>query len=223
MGWQEWVRTVEIEPWLNAADPSTVDRQVDALLRAGCRLFHLDLVDGESLLPETLGAIIADSIGPLLRRYEGVLDVHLRVADPLRHLADLAAGGTSSVTLSYEGVDLSAAVAAVRAHGLQTGIAVGEGVEPADVAAYAGEVDLFVYLADSRVGARDVPPDTARRVHNLVRALPARTPVQVKGGVGHDNLRDLYDAGATIFVVGEPIYEREDLPRAYRRLVHALA
>ena len=49
------------------------------------------------------------------------------------------------------------------------------------------------------------------------------TPVQVDGGVGPENIRALMDAGATLFVAATAIFGREDLPRAYRRLVQALA
>jgi pentose-5-phosphate-3-epimerase len=48
-------------------------------------------------------------------------------------------------------------------------------------------------------------------------------PIQVGGGVSHENVRELYEAGARVLVVGTAIFEREDLPRAYRRLIQALA
>ena len=62
-----------------------------------------------------------------------------------------------------------------------------------------------------------------RNLRRLVRSLPLNTPIQVAGGVTHDNVRELFDAGATVLIVGTAIFEREDLPRAYRRLVQALA
>jgi pentose-5-phosphate-3-epimerase len=46
--------------------------------------------------------------------------------------------------------------------------------------------------------------------------------VQVDGGIDNDNIRAAYDAGATLIVAGSAIFAREDLPRAYRRLVQAL-
>jgi ribulose-phosphate 3-epimerase len=47
--------------------------------------------------------------------------------------------------------------------------------------------------------------------------------VQVDGGVGPTNIAELRDAGAELFVAATAIFGREDLPRAYRRLVQALA
>jgi pentose-5-phosphate-3-epimerase len=45
----------------------------------------------------------------------------------------------------------------------------------------------------------------------------------VDGGIDNDTVRPAYDAGATLLVSGSAIFQREDLPRAYRRLVQALA
>jgi ribulose-phosphate 3-epimerase len=53
--------------------------------------------------------------------------------------------------------------------------------------------------------------------------LPENVHVQVDGGIDNDNVRDAYDAGATLLVAASAIFGREDLPRAYRRLVQALA
>ncbi len=53
--------------------------------------------------------------------------------------------------------------------------------------------------------------------------MPQATHVQVDGGIGPENIRALRDAGATLFVAATAIFGREDLPRAYRRLVHDLA
>jgi ribulose-phosphate 3-epimerase len=56
------------------------------------------------------------------------------------------------------------------------------------------------------------------------RALfPESVEVQVDGGIDNDNVRSVYDAGATLIVAGSSIFHREDMQRAYRQLVHALA
>jgi pentose-5-phosphate-3-epimerase len=47
--------------------------------------------------------------------------------------------------------------------------------------------------------------------------------LQVGGGVTHDNALGLYKAGARLLVAHEAIFAREDFPRAYRRMVQALA
>jgi ribulose-phosphate 3-epimerase len=53
--------------------------------------------------------------------------------------------------------------------------------------------------------------------------LPETVHIQVDGGIDNENVRQVYDAGATLLVAGSAIFGREDLPRSYRRLVQALA
>ena len=62
----------------------------------------------------------------------------------------------------------------------------------------------------------------ARRAGCALRCR-SRCPIQVDGGVNDDNIKQLYDEGATLLVAASAIFGREDLPRAYRRLVQQLA
>jgi ribulose-phosphate 3-epimerase len=70
---------------------------------------------------------------------------------------------------------------------------------------------------------QDFMPDALERIRRLRAVLPPHVYVQVDGGIGNENVREVYDAGARLMVAGAAIFEREDLPRAYRRLVQALA
>jgi ribulose-phosphate 3-epimerase len=66
-------------------------------------------------------------------------------------------------------------------------------------------------------------PDAIDRIRELRELLPAHMHVQVDGGIGPDNIRQVFEAGANLFVAGSSIFGREDIVRAYRRLVSALA
>jgi ribulose-phosphate 3-epimerase len=66
-------------------------------------------------------------------------------------------------------------------------------------------------------------PDAIGRIEELRSLVPDDVHVQVDGGITHDNIRSVYDAGADLIVCGSAIFSREDLPRTYRRLIQALA
>ena len=66
----DWIRTVEVEPSLYAADFANLGAQIEALLRAGCRVFHFDVGDGHFVEPITMGPIVLQSISPLIHRHE---------------------------------------------------------------------------------------------------------------------------------------------------------
>src|SRR5436190_17571026 len=105
VSWRDWVRTVEIEPSLYAADFSRLGDQIETLLHAGARIFHFDIGDAHFVEPVTIGPIVLASIAPLIHRSGGVVDCHLMVDDPAHHFAALQAAGGDSVTFHIEAAD----------------------------------------------------------------------------------------------------------------------
>ena len=65
MGWNEWVRTAEIEPSLYAADFSRLGEQIETVMEAGVRIFHFDVGDGHFVEPITIGPIVMGIRGPI--------------------------------------------------------------------------------------------------------------------------------------------------------------
>jgi ribulose-phosphate 3-epimerase len=225
MAWREWIRTVEIEPSLYAADFAHLGEQVEVLLRAGTRVFHFDVGDGHFIEPITMGPIVLESIAPVVHGMDGVIDCHLMVDNPTRHFPQIAAAGGDSATFHYEVVDdVPATIAAARASGLQVGVAFNPESKPEAVAAVADDADVVLCMSiHPGYSGQDFMPDALDRIRRLRAVLPEHIYVQVDGGVANENVRDVYDAGARLMVAGAAIFDREDLPRAYRRLVQALA
>ncbi|HSB39478.1 MAG TPA: ribulose-phosphate 3-epimerase [Gaiellaceae bacterium] len=227
MSWDDWIRTAEVEPSLYAADFSRLGEQVELLLGAGCRVFHWDVGDGHFIPPLTMGPIVLKSIAPLVHQGGGVLDCHLMVESPERHIPQFAEAGADNVTIHLEAcADLPGAVALAREHGLQAGLVFNPETAVEEAAAAAVEAGVDVVLCMSvhpGYSGQEFIPATTERVRRLRSLLPGSIHVQVDGGVGPDNIRELRDAGAALFVVGAGIFGREDPPRAYGRLVQALA
>jgi ribulose-phosphate 3-epimerase len=223
--WNEWIRTVEVEPSIYAADFSILGEQLDDLLRTGTRVFHFDVGDGHFVDPITMGPIVLQSISPIVHRGGGVIDVHLMVDNPVKHFVPVAEAGGDSVTFHAEAVgDVPGTIRAAREQELQVGIAFNPETEPEHVAAIADGVDIVLCMAiHPGYSGQEFMPETIARLQRLRASLPPEIPIQVDGGVGPDNIREIHEAGATLFVAGTAIFGREDLPRAYRRLVQALA
>jgi ribulose-phosphate 3-epimerase len=225
--WADWVRTVEVEPSLYAADFSRLGEQIGALLRAGVRVFHFDVGDGYFVPPITTGPIVLQSIAPIVHDGGGAIDCHLMIFQPERHFEAFAEAGADSVTVHLEACeDLPAVVHAARGQGLAVGLAFNPQTEVAAAAKAANEVGVDLVLCMSihpGYSGQEFMPESLERVRTLRGQVPESVHIQVDGGVGEENVRDLYDAGANLFVAGTAIFGREDLPRAYRRLVQALA
>ncbi|HSP74361.1 MAG TPA: ribulose-phosphate 3-epimerase [Gaiellaceae bacterium] len=216
---------MEVEPSLYAADFARLGDQVESLLRTGARIFHFDVGDGHFVPPVTIGPVVLQAIAPTIHRMEGVIDCHLMVDDPVHHFPQIAQAGGDSVTFHYEAVaDVPATVMAARELELQVGLAFNPGTAVEDVAAVADGVDLVLCMSiEPGYSGQEFMPEALERVATLRELLPPETHVQVDGGVAAENIRRVHDAGATLLVCGTAIFGREDLPRAYRRLVQELA
>jgi ribulose-phosphate 3-epimerase len=225
VAWRDWIRTVEIEPSLYAADLANLGEQVDILLRAGARIFHFDVGDGHFVEPITMGPIVLRAIAPLVHDRGGVLDCHLMVDNPTRHFPQIARAGGDSATFHFEAVaDVPATIAAAREHGLQVGVAFNPQTPPEDVASVAGDADIVLCMSiHPGYSGQEFMPSSLHRIRRLRAALPEETPIQVDGGIVEGNIRDVFEAGATLFVGGNAIFGNEDPTRSYRQLVQALA
>jgi ribulose-phosphate 3-epimerase len=225
MAWRDWIRTVEVEPSLYAADFTRLGEQIGVLLDAGVRVFHFDVGDGHFVEPVTMGPIVLQSIAPLVHEAGGVVDCHLMVENPTRHFPQIARAGGDSATFHYEVVDdVPATIAAARGHGLQVGVAFVPESEPEDVAAVAADADLVLCMSiHPGYSGQEFMPEALDRIRRLREALPEGVHVQVDGGIDDGTIRGAYEAGASLFVAGSAIFGRDGLPRAYRRLVQTLA
>ncbi len=225
MAWRDWIRTVEIEPSLYAADFANLGEQLDILLRTGARVFHFDVGDGHFVEPITMGPVVLDAVAPIVHGFGGAVDCHLMVDNPVRHFPQIARAGGDSVTFHYEATDdVPSTMAVAREHGLQVGVAFNPETEPEDVARVADGADIVLCMSiHPGYSGQEFMPEAVDRVARLRALLPPETHIQVDGGIDNDNVRSVYDAGATLLVAGNSIFAREDLPRSYRRLVQALA
>ena len=225
MSWNDWVRTVEVEPSLYAADFANLGEQIETLLAAGVRVFHFDVGDGHFVEPITMGPIVLQAVAPIVHAGDGAVDCHLMVDNPLHHFPQIAKAGGDSATFHYEvAADVPATIAAARAHGLQVGVAFNPESEPEAVAAVAGDADIVLCMSiHPGYSGQEFMPGALGRIERTRAALPESVHVQVDGGVDDDNIRAVHDAGATLIVAGNSVFGHDDLPRAYRSLVEALA
>ena len=225
MAWRDWVRTVEIEPSLYAADFSRLGDQITHLLNAGARVMHFDIGDGHFVEPVTIGPIVLKSIAPLVHEAGGVLDCHLMVDNPDRHIPQVAKAGGDSVTFHVEASDdVPAVIELAREHGLGVGVAFNPETDVEEAVEAAADADLALCMSiHPGYSGQEFMPEALDRLRELRQLLPADVFVQVDGGITHDNVRDAHDAGADLLVAGSAIFDREDLPRSYLRLVQSLA
>ncbi len=225
MTWADWVRGVEVEPSIYAADFARLGTQLEALLDAGARIFHFDVGDGHFISEITIGPVVLRSISGLVHERGGKLDCHLMVAEPERQFESVKEAGGDSVTFHAEvAADPAALVARARELGLGAGVAFNPETPVARAAAAAEGADLALCMSiHPGLSGQKFMPEAYDRIAELRRVLPDSVLVQVDGGVRADNARAVREAGADLLVAGSAVFWQDDPAAAYRSIAAEVA
>jgi ribulose-phosphate 3-epimerase len=218
------LQDVRVAPSILAADFARLGDQVEAVMDAGARVIHVDVMDGHFVPPISIGALIVDALQELVHERGGVLDVHLMVERPERRIEDFAKAGADTLIVHWEATPhVHYALQAVRAAGLDAGLALNPAT-PADVVAgLSGDVDhVLCMTVNPGWGGQPFIESSTAKVARLRELLGPDVPIEVDGGIDADTARQTRDAGATLFVAGSSIFGAGDPAASYREIAAAV-
>jgi len=219
------LKDVRVAPSILSADFARLREQVGEVLDAGARVVHVDVMDGHFVPPITVGPLIVAALREQVGAAGAMLDVHLMIERPERHVADFVQAGADSITFHAEATPHVAYTAdLIRQGGVGVGLAINPGTP---VGALAEVVDLLDMALCMTVnpgwgGQRFIAhsPRKIERVHAIVGSGVA---VQVDGGVDPETAPVCREAGANVFVAGSAIFGASDPGEAYLAIARSVA
>jgi ribulose-phosphate 3-epimerase len=213
-----------------AGDLAAIGESVAALEAGGARALHCDVGDGV-YSPLMLGGP-GEVAAVRTRAYK---DVHLMIAEPLRHIGAFASAGADAITIQLDaGRHVVQALREIAAHPalrhperpLLRGVALGLEHDPAAVAPLLDELDIVLVLGVVPGYRGPAAADFARRVR-AVRELVDRerpgTLVSADGGVTPALAPELAAAGADLVVSGSALFAAADPAAALAQMQAAIA
>jgi ribulose-phosphate 3-epimerase len=212
-----------VAPSILAADFSRLGAQVAEVMDAGARTIHVDVMDGHFVPPITMGALVVDALAAQVHDAGGLLDVHLMVERPERHVADFARAGADHISLHAEATPhVHYALQAVREAGCTAGLALNPATPVAVAPEVADDIDLLLCMTvNPGWGGQAFLPGSLRRVPRLRALLGPGTAIEVDGGVDAETAGPCAAAGATAFVAGSALFGADDPSEAYRAIAAA--
>ena len=190
---------------------------------AGARVIHVDVMDGHFVPPISIGPLIVEALRDLVHGRDGMLDVHLMIERPERHIEDFAKAGADSIAVHWEATPhVSYALQSVRDADLNVGLALNPAT-PADVVAgVAEDLDhvLCMTVNPGWGGQRYIGSSTVK-IARLRELLGPNVPIEVDGGIDAETARGAREAGATLFVAGSSIFGSGDPAGAYAEIAAA--
>jgi ribulose-phosphate 3-epimerase len=213
-----------VVPSILSADFARLGSQVAEVLAAGARVIHVDVMDGHFVPPITFGAVIVGALADQVHAAGGILDVHMMVERPERHVADIARAGADSITIHVEATPhVHYALAAIRGAGCHAGAAVSPGTPADQLSEVASEtLDLALCMSvDPGWGAQEFIPASLDKLARMREALPAGIALEVDGGISEDTVGACVQAGANLLVTGSAVFGSEDPAATYAAIVAA--
>jgi ribulose-phosphate 3-epimerase len=214
---------VRVAPSILSADFSRLKEQVQEVLDAGARIIHVDVMDGHFVPPITVGPLVVAGLAEQAKDAGAILDVHLMIEHPERHVADFAGAGAGSITVHAEATPhLAYAVERVREHGVGAGVAINPATSPKALSEIAELLDLALCMTvNPGWGGQPFIARSPGKVSALRTLLGEEVAIEVDGGVDRATAPLCRQAGASLFVAGSAIFGTQSPGDAYRAIAQA--
>lgn len=203
-------KKLKIAPSILSADFARLEEEIRKVEAGGADMIHVDVMDGHFVPNLTIGPVVVQAIRPVTKL---PLDVHLMIEKPERYIDAFADAGADYLTVQAEAtVHLHRTLQAIRARGIKPGVALNPHTPLSAVENVLAEMDLILIMSvNPGFGGQTFIPhtiDKLRRTQKLLqKSNMTHIEVEVDGGVKLDNIREIADAGAEVFVSGSGIFK----------------
>jgi ribulose-phosphate 3-epimerase len=218
------LREPRVAPSILSADFARLGEQVAAVLDAGARVVHCDVMDGHFVPPITLGPAVVGSLADQVHDAGAIVDVHLMIERPERQVEEFAKAGADVITIHQEATPhVHYALKAVRDTGCMAGLALTPATPAEAIADVLDEIDLLLCMTvNPGWGGQEFIEHSVHKLERLRALLPPGVPLEVDGGIDSRTAPRCAHAGATVFVAGSAVFGSGDPGNAYLQIARAI-
>jgi ribulose-phosphate 3-epimerase len=211
---------VEILPSILAADFARLGEEIAPLEAAGCRMLHVDVMDGHFVPNFTLGPPVIASLRKVTKM---TLDVHLMISDPDRYAPSFIEAGADQVVVHQEACKhLDRTLHLIQNEGARAGVVINPATPVAMIEEVLDIVDyVLVMSVNPGFGGQKFIRNSLHKVRQLAarkRERGLRFPIEIDGGVDAENIADVVDAGVEWVVTGTSIFHTVNPRAAFEEL-----
>jgi len=199
---------VELLPSILSADFAHLAEQVAAASRGGAGAIHVDVMDGHFVPNITLGPPVVKS----LRRFTDLpLDCHLMIENANDYIPAFAEAGANWVSVHYEACrHLHRSLELIANHGMQPAVV----INPATRVEVLEEIlpmvhHVLIMSVNPGFGGQEFIPFSLGKIRRLAEMRRERGlsfKIEVDGGVAHDTIGQVVQAGAELLVAGNAVF-----------------
>lgn len=214
----------KLAPSILSADFFKLGQEINEVEAAGAHLVHFDVMDGQFVPNITIGPLVAES---LAGKTSMPLDIHLMIMDPDRYIANFVTPQTEYICVHAEAcLHLNRTIQLIHKNGVKAGVALNPAT-PVSVLDYVLEdLDMVLVMSvNPGFGNQKFIPQSMRKIREIDALRKERGldfVIEVDGGVGLNNIKEVSAAGADIMVAGSAVFGADDRGERISELIRLM-
>lgn len=212
-----------IAPSLLSADFGHLADDVEMLNQSEADYLHIDVMDGHFVPNLSYGFPVIKAIRKAAQK---PLDIHLMITRPDDYIPRFCEeAGASILTVHFEAcTHLHRTLQHIAQYGVKKGVALNPHTPVSLLEEILPDADMVLLMSvNPGFGGQKFITSVLHKVEKLKNEIVRRglsTMIEVDGGVGLGNCRDLWQAGADMLVCGNSVFASEN-PQETIRLLKA--
>ncbi len=197
-----------IAPSIVVADFLHLQEAISTCESAGADWLHVDVMDGHFVPNITMGPFLVETFK---RATQLPLDVHLMIEEPERYLQAFAQAGAAHLTVHVEAcLHLHYTLQQIKSLGCKAGVTLNPSTPVSAIEPVLHMADLVLVMSvNPGFSGQAFIPETITKVAQIRRMLDeirSQAWLEVDGGITHETLPSMKDAGANVFVAGSAVF-----------------
>ena len=206
------MQEILIAPSILSADFGNLAKEIRAVDTAGADIIHVDVMDGHFVPNITFGPLVVKAARAVTKKD---LDVHLMISDPGAYIDAFADAGANWITVHVEAcTHLHRVIGQIKQRGLKAGAVLNPATSLASLDFILEDLDVVMLMSvNPGFGGQTFIPSTLEKIWQLrqrIDALGLEIAIEIDGGISRATIKDVAEAGATVFVAGSAVYGSDD-------------